>query len=267
MVPETVPVAPPTVAPVPAATPSRAPSIPPSLVRGATPAPPIRPVPSAPVPAGGRPPTAAAARTPPPAPATPAPAVQAAPLIAQADAAATARNSESAMGLAVEPRRLDPRTAEPAAGKKAAGAAPGAARDSFVAGRTTVETGKEKGGLAGFDTSGVNVKGQSADFAGRLDLAMEPAVLRPGDAYALKIYVVNEGKKDIKPSGITFTTSVNGKPSPGTLQPRARDVAPQQRVLVQEVAGVWPEGVTAWSTEVVVNAGKGESLRSRLTWK
>jgi hypothetical protein len=31
--------------------------------------------------------------------------------------------------------------------------------------------------------------------------------------------------------------------------------------------GVWPEGVTAWSTEVIVNAGKGESLRNRLTWK
>jgi hypothetical protein len=78
---------------------------------------------------------------------------------------------------------------------------------------------------------------------------------------------VNEGKKDIKPSGITFTTSVNGKPSPGTLSPRVKDVTPQQRTLVQEVTGVWPEGVTAWSTEVVVNAGKGESLRTRLTWK
>jgi hypothetical protein len=252
---ETVPVVPMIPPPAPVATPLRpVASIPPPL-RGAAPVP-ARPVPSAP-----------AVRTPPPAPATPAPAMLAAPFIARADAAANARNYDEAIGLYDEALKLDPQNAKAAAGKKGALASKEAARHTFVAGRTTVQTGKEKGGLAGFDTSGVSVKGQAADFAGRLDLAMEPAQLRPGDAYALKIYVVNEGKKDIRPSSITFTTTVNGKPSPGTLTPQAKDVNPQQRALVQEVKGVWPEGVTAWSTEVIVNAGKGESLRNRLTWK
>jgi hypothetical protein len=249
---ETVPVVPMTPPPAPLRPVA---SIPPPSLRGASP-PAVRPVPSAP-----------AVRTPPPAPATPAPAVLAAPFIAKADAAANARNYDEAIGLYDEALKVDPQNAKAAAGKKGALASREAARHTFVAGRTTVQTGKEKGGLAGFDTSGVSVKGQSADFAGRLDLAMEPAQLRPGDAYALKIYVVNEGKKDIRPSSITFTTTVNGKPAPGTLTPQAKDVSPQQRSLVQEVKGVWPEGVTAWSTEVIVNAGKGESLRNRLTWK
>jgi hypothetical protein len=249
---ETVPVVPMTPPPAPLRPVA---SIPPPSLRGASP-PAVRPVPSAP-----------AVRTPPPAPATPAPAVLAAPFIAKADAAANARNYDEAIGLYDEALKVDPQNAKAAAGKKGALASREAARHTFVAGRTTVQTGKEKGGLAGFDTSGVSVKGQSADFAGRLDLAMEPAQLRPGDAYALKIYVVNEGKKDIRPSSITFTTTVNGKPAPGTLTAQAKDVSPQQRSLVQEVKGVWPEGVTAWSTEVIVNAGKGESLRNRLTWK
>jgi hypothetical protein len=253
---ETVPVTPVTPPPVAAATIRPPASSPPSFQRGASPVP-VRPVPS--VPAGRA--------SPPPAPVAPAPAAQAAPFVTKADAAVNARNYDEAIGLYDEALKLDPQNAKAAAGKKGALAWKEAGRHTFTAGRTTVQTGKEKGGLAGFDTSGVNVKGQTADFAGRLELVMEPAVVRPGDGYGVKIYVVNEGKKNLKPSGISYTTSVNGKPTPGTLPPQAKDIAPQQRTLVQEVKGVWPEGVTAWSTEVTVNAGKGESLRTRLTWK
>jgi hypothetical protein len=31
--------------------------------------------------------------------------------------------------------------------------------------------------------------------------------------------------------------------------------------------GVWPEDVTWWSAEILVTAGKGDSLKNTLNWK
>jgi hypothetical protein len=96
---------------------------------------------------------------------------------------------------------------------------------------------------------------------------MTPASVQPGDPWQLKIYVVNEGKKAIKISALEVATSVNGSPS-GTGGPaKNRDIAPQQRVIVDQLSGTWPAGVTSWRTEVKVNAGKNDSLQSQLTWR
>jgi hypothetical protein len=136
-----------------------------------------------------------------------------------------------------------------------------------VAGRTIVQTEKAKGGgdIAGFDSSDVSVK-KAPDFQGRLEFAMNPASVKPGEPYKLQIALVNEGKKPIKVSGMTFTVTVNGKKSGNPIAPRVKEVAPSQRVVLDELAGVFPEA-NSWMAEVLVTANKGDSLKNQLTWK
>lgn len=220
-------------------------------------------------------PTAAPAKgkaTPPPA-AAPAPdpakaaAAQVATLLGQAQAAASARNYDAAVGLYDQVLKLEPQNEAAGKGKAAATAAVAAMKKSFTPGTTLVLSGKAgKGGLQGFDTGGLAVQ-KDPDFVGRIDFAMTPARPVPGDAYTLKVFVENEGKKAIKFSAVTVTTSVNGKRSGGAVTPKAREVAPGQRVHLHDVTGTWAEGTNAWGTEVVVTAGKGETLRNQILWK
>jgi hypothetical protein len=37
--------------------------------------------------------------------------------------------------------------------------------------------------------------------------------------------------------------------------------------MLAELTGTWPGDAQTWMTEVTVNANKGDSLKSRLTWK
>jgi hypothetical protein len=96
---------------------------------------------------------------------------------------------------------------------------------------------------------------------------MSPATVRPGDAYTLQIALVNEGKKPIKVSGMTVTTTVNGSAQARPTAPRVKEIAPQQRAVLEEVPGVWGASVGSWQTEVLVTAGKGDSLKNQITWK
>jgi hypothetical protein len=187
-------------------------------------------------------------------------------LLGQAQSAASARNYDAALVQYDEALRLDPQNAAAQAGKTSATAARAHARKSFVAGRTVVRTEKAGGGLAGFDSSGVNLQ-KAPDFQGRVEYAMTPASVQPGDPWELKIYVVNEGKKAIKIAALDVATVVNGAPSGTGGAPRNREIAPQQRVIVDQLSGTWPSGVTSWRAEVKVTAGKNDSLQSQLTWR
>jgi hypothetical protein len=187
-------------------------------------------------------------------------------LLAQADAAASARNYDAAGRHYDEVLRLDPQNAPAQAGKASIAAASAHARKTFVTGRTVVRTAKAGGGLAGFDSSGVNLQ-KAPDFQGRVEFDMTPASVQPGDAWQLKIYVVNEGKKAIKISALEVATSINGAPSGTGGPPKNREVAPQQRVIVDQISGTWPTGVTSWRTAVKVSAGRTDSLESQLTWR
>jgi hypothetical protein len=44
-------------------------------------------------------------------------------------------------------------------------------------------------------------------------------------------------------------------------------VAPQQRALLGEVAGQWPQGIVSWSLDAVVTTDRDETGASRLSWK
>ena len=275
--PGQVPAPPPTVA---EARPAGAPTPPPALPRPDAPleeevtiVPPPRPgasptaVPSrAPVVA---PSTQVAAVAPPvtrPAPVAPNPAVVAADLTGRADAARHAGDLDAAADLYDQALRADPGHAAAAAGKAALASARASARKAFMPGRTVVQTQSAKSDMAGFDTADVSVK-KAPDFSGRIEFAVNPPKVKPGDNYSVQIFLVNEGKKPIKVSGLAVTTNVNGTKSGKPLNARVKEVAPAQRALLEEMPGVWPDDVNWWSTEVMVTANKGDSLKNVLSWK
>src|SRR5204863_3886136 len=221
-------------------------------------------------PAPGAPGTKPGGPTPPAtttAPATSAPnpaqqtAAAVASLMGQARTAVDARNYDAAVAMYDEVLKLDPQNAGAVSGRNAALSArnaASAAHKAFVAGRTVVQTEqKSKGDLSGFDSSDVSVK-RSPDFQGRLEFAMNPGSVKPGDAYKLQIALVNEGKKPIKISGMTFTVTVNGQKTGNPIAPRVREVAPQQRAVLEELPGLFREAST-WMAEVLVTANKADS--------
>jgi hypothetical protein len=248
----------------PAALPSVAPPTPAPLptVGGTPVAPTPRPTPS---PAATPSPKAT------PKPATPAPpsaeqvrAQQVAGLLGQADAALAGGQYDGAIGHLDEVLRIDPQNAKAAADRARAVALRDMARRKFVAGRTIVKTEKGSGGLVGFE--GADVK--TPDVSGLIEFEMSPpSGLRPGDSYNLKFYLVNDGKKPIKIGGITATTVVNGAGSGAGVASKVRQVDPKQRALLGEISGVWKDGTTSWSAEILVAANKADSLKSTLTWR
>ena len=265
------PTPPPTAAPTP--TPAPTPLATPRP--GATPTPAPTPTPRAtPTPAAARP-------TPTPPPAAPAPsaeaaraqqaAAQAQALLGQAETAIGARQYDAAISHLDGALRVDPGNARAASLRADAVRRRDLARRRFVPGQTAVQTPKaqkEKAAdLAGFDTGDADLR-KAPDFLGRVEFEMTPASgIEPGDAWTLRAYVVNEGKKPIRVAGVTVATTVNGAGSGGPVPPRAREIAPQQRALVAEAAGSWRDGTSSWATAVTVTAGKGESLQNTITWR
>ncbi len=264
------PTAAPTVAPTPSAAPTATPR------PGTTPTPTPAPTPRAtPTPT----PTPAAARPVPTPPTAPAPsaeaaraaqaAAQAQGLLAQAETAIGARQYDAAISHLDGALRLDPGNAPATSLRTDAVRRRDLARRRFVPGRTAVQTPKAQkaGDLAGFDTGDADLR-KSPDFLGRIEFEMTPASgIETGDAWTLRAYVVNEGKKAIKVAGVTVGTTVNGTGSGGPVAPRAREIPPQQRALVAESTGAWREGTASWATAVTITAGKGESLQNSISWR
>ena len=107
---------------------------------------------------------------------------------------------------------------------------------------------------------------KSTDFQGRVEFAMNPPSVKPGESYRLQIALVNEGKKPIKISGMTFTMTVNGQKSGNAIAPRVKEVGAGQRAVLEELPGVFPEA-SSWTAEVLVTANKGDSLKNQVSWK
>jgi hypothetical protein len=273
LAPQPLPTEPPTLAPTEPPTPTAAaPTVAPTAAPAAEPTPTPRPTATpAPTPR----PTATPAPTPTPRPG-PSADVQRAQqtasrvqeLIAQAQTAFAARQYDAAVGHLDEALRLDPGNAVAQAARTAAVTGRDLAKRRFVAGRTHVQTAKaDAGGLAGFDTGDADLR-KAPDFTGRLEFEMDPpSGIEPGDAWTLRVYVVNGGKKPIRVQGVTVSTRVNGSGSGGPTPALAREIPPQQRDLVADVKGTWAPGTTEWSSEVSVTANKGDSLSATLAWR
>jgi len=261
--------APPTATPVPLAGPSPA--------QAPTPSP--RPTPTPRTTAAPAGPVGAGAPMPPSLPAGPSAeqlrtqqvAAQVQTLVGQAEAAISTRQYDAALGHIDGALRLEPGNPRATGLRSEAARRRDLARRRFVAGRTTVEsekTRKEKaGGLIGFDTADADLR-KAPDFLGRVEFEMTPASgIEAGDAWTLRVFVVNEGKKPIKVQGLTVGTTINGAGNGGPVVSRAREIAPQQRALVAESSGSWRDGTTSWLAEATLSAAKNENLRNTLTWK
>jgi hypothetical protein len=193
-------------------------------------------------------------------------AAQIATLLDQGDAAAGQKKYADAVGLYDQALRLDPSNARASAGKAAAVAAMTISRKAFVSGRTQVITKDAKSNLAGFDSSDVKVA-KAPDYSALVEFETSPPSVKPGDTYTVRVNLTNDGKKPLKISGMTATTTLNGAPSGGGATPNARQVGPQQKVNIWEVSGVWPDGASAWTLEVVVTSDHGDIFKNQLSWK
>ena len=145
-------------------------------------------------------------------------------------------------------------------------AAPAAVVRRFVGGATTIASRSAGGDLAGFDTADVK-KRQIPDLAGRIEFEVGPAPAKAGEPYGVRIYLVNESRKMVRVKALSAVTTVNGSRTPASLAPANREVAPQQRALLGEVAGEWPSGLVSWSLDAVVTTDRDETGTSRLSWK
>ena len=196
---------------------------------------------------------------------------QAQALLGQAETAIGARQYDAAISHLDGALRVDPGNTQAASLRSDAVRRRDLARRRFVPGQTAVQTPKAQkdraADLAGFDTADADLR-KAPDFQGRVEFEMTPASgIESGDAWTLRAYVVNEGKKPIRIAGVTVGTTVNGAVTGGPVPPRAREIAPQQRALVAEAAGAWRDGTNSWATAITVTAGKGESLQNTITWR
>jgi len=184
-------------------------------------------------------------------------------LLQQADAAASGGNFDDAVQLYDQVLGLDGSNARARTGKAAAAASAAALKKSFVPGRTAYSSPSKGGGPAGFDTAEVG----DPDYVGELEFQVSPARVKPGDSFTVRVALANNGKKAIKIGQLSITTAVNGSPQRGRGTPRTGQVSPGRRELVHEQSGTWDAATQSWYLEVVVNSDRGDTYRSRLTWK
>jgi hypothetical protein len=152
---------------------------------------------------------------------------------------------------------------------RAPGALPpaGTSPRRFVLGTTSIESLKPVvSDIKGFEKDNVGVK-RAPEVNGRVELEMDPATVRPGVDYTVKVYLANDGGKDIPVEGLKVSTVENGKSASRAVTPAVRNVRPKQRVLLSEVSGVWREAAKSWTMDVVVTSGRQDVYRNRLRWE
>jgi hypothetical protein len=187
-------------------------------------------------------------------------------LLTQADAALAARRFDEASGLYGQALELEPGSARAREGRTAAQSGAAAARRTFVPGRTMVQGGRQSGsGAAGFEGAEV---AKAPDYSGRIEFEASPRTVSAGESYSVRVFLLNDGKKSFKIGSITAITLVNGERSGGgPVSAPTREVKPQGRVQLQEIPGVWQEGVNSWALEVTVTSDRNDVFKNTLAWR
>ena len=93
-----------------------------------------------------------------------------------------------------------------------------------------------------------------------------PATLKAGDPYSVRSSLKNDGKKAIEVDEMKVSMIVDGKWSTRPLPQKVKRSS-QQRVLLEELPGIWKGGVNDWAVEAVVTSKNQDVYRNRLTWK
>ncbi|HEY5907006.1 MAG TPA: hypothetical protein VIZ31_03125, partial [Vicinamibacteria bacterium] len=99
------------------------------------------------------------------------------------------------------------------------------------------------------------------------EFEVEPASARSGDNVAVRVFLVNEGKKAVRIRGVALSVIADGGRTGLSASARERDVPPQVRALVAETSAKLPETSPAWSLEAVVSSDRDETCTARLTWE
>jgi hypothetical protein len=120
--------------------------------------------------------------------------------------------------------------------------------------------------LQGFESADVGVK-RAPKVEGLLDLVMQPAKVKAGEPYAVLVFLKNDGKKAIEVDEMKVSMIVDGKWSTRPIPPKVKQVPAKQRVLLEELPGIWKGGVNDWAVEAVVTSKNQDVYRNRLTWK
>lgn len=141
------------------------------------------------------------------------------------------------------------------------------AQRRFVLDRTNVESTKRvTAQLEGFDTSGVDVK-RAPDVVGRVDFEVNPAQVKPGDRFTVNVYLINDGRKDIKLKDMFVATSVNGRLVSGPAEPRAREVGPKKKAVIGSFSDTWRDTIATWAMDVTVTSDRGDVYKNQVIWK
>ncbi len=215
-------------------------------------------------------------------------AAQLAELLNKADGALSEQKYDASISLFDSVLGLDPANQRAILGKSSAvqaravsqavaagasGSRGGGAGRAFVIGKTAASAADAASGNVppGFEESaGVGVKkgSQAAELPGKVSFEVEPESVKPGDSYAVKISLQNEGGAPISIKDMTLTTTINGRKITGPVQPQTKDVAPQQKALVYNLAGnIWKEDTSSWTMEVVIRTARGETYKNQVTWR
>ncbi len=174
----------------------------------------------------------------------------------------------TASARAAEPQSLsEPRPQAEAPKPAPATESVPATRREFVFDRTAAESNKRAaGGLAGFDTSTVDLK-RAPDVVGRIDFEVAPAHVKTGDRYAVKAFLINDGSKPIRIKEMFVATTSNGALSAGPVAPRLREVAPRQREVIGVFSNTWKETVGVWAMDVTITSDRGDVYKNQVAWK
>src|SRR5262249_22699896 len=92
-------------------------------------------------------------------------------------------------------------------------------------------------------------------------------VVRPGEAFTIKVYITNVGDKVARLRDVSVNTRLNGIGSPQKLAPLAKAAEPNQKVLVAELTGTWPEAMRSWTSTVTVISDDKEFCESKLAFR
>ena len=203
-------------------------------------------------------------------------------LLNQANAAASQRQFDVAIGLFERVLEIDPSNPAAQAGKTLAignkgtaeaGAAAGRPARAFVAAATQAK-GVEAatGGPAGFeDTAGVTVRKatQAAALPGRILFEPAPPAPKAGERYRIAVYLRNDGQQPIQLTQALVTTTVDGRRTSGPVPLSATTVAPGDRALVFQTPGseVWKDATSSWTMDIVLKTRTGDSYSSTLAWR
>ena len=195
-----------------------------------------------------------------------APADAASPVTADAAPALPAAPPPPKAGAAISPRRVTKIPVASPLPQMLPPVGPAAPR-TFVLETSVVESLRSVGrDLDGFDTSGIGVK-RAPRVDGQIELVMQPPTVEAGQPYSVMVYLKNDGKKPIDVAEMKVSMIVDGQWSTRALPPKTKQIRPKQRVLLEELPGIWRQGVSDWAVEAVVTSKVQDVYRNRLTWK